>query len=48
VCALCGLVGVADMTEILIGKLQQPFLQQFLPTSLLGVSAAIRAENCGG
>jgi hypothetical protein len=36
------------MIEILIGKIQWPFLAQFLPASLLGVFAATRAENSGG
>jgi hypothetical protein len=33
------------MSEILTGKIQRPFLGQFLPASLLDVSAATRAEN---
>jgi hypothetical protein len=33
---------------ILIGKIQRPLLSQFLSASLLGVSAATRAENSGG
>jgi hypothetical protein len=33
------------MIEILIGKIQLLFLAQFLPASLLGASAATRAEN---
>jgi hypothetical protein len=33
------------MTEILIHKFQRQFLAQFLPASLLGVSAAVRAEK---
>jgi hypothetical protein len=37
-----------DMIETLIGKIQQPFLAKFLPTLLLGVSDAIKAENSGG
>jgi hypothetical protein len=36
------------MIEILTGKIQEPFLAQFLPASLLGVSAAPKAENSGG
>jgi hypothetical protein len=36
------------MIEILISKIQWPFFSQFLPATLLGVSAATRAENCGG
>jgi hypothetical protein len=35
------------MIEILIGKIQQPFLSQFLP-STLDVSSAITAENSDG
>jgi hypothetical protein len=31
-----------------IGKIQRPFLVLFLPTSLLGVCTATRAENCDG
>jgi hypothetical protein len=33
--------------DILVGKIQQPFLVQFLPALLLGVSAATRAVNSG-
>jgi hypothetical protein len=36
------------MIEILIDKIQRPFLVQFLPASLLDVSATITAENSGG
>jgi hypothetical protein len=36
------------MIEILIGKIQRPFLAKFLPVSLLGFSAATTAEICGG
>jgi hypothetical protein len=36
------------MKEILIGKIQWPFLAQFLPTSLLDVPAVTRAQNSGG
>jgi hypothetical protein len=35
------------MTKKLIGKIQHPFLARFLPTSLLGVSAATSAQNSG-
>jgi hypothetical protein len=35
------------MIEIMTGKSQWPFLASFLPASLLGVSAASRAENSG-
>jgi hypothetical protein len=31
-----------------IGKIQRPFLAQFLPGSLLDVSAATKADNSGG
>jgi hypothetical protein len=34
--------------EILMGKIQRPFLAQFLLASLLGVSAATREENSDG
>jgi hypothetical protein len=37
-----------DMIEILIGKIQLPFLTQILPILLLGVSAATTTENAGG
>jgi hypothetical protein len=33
------------MTEILIGKIQWPFLAEFLSDSLLGVSATSSAEK---
>jgi hypothetical protein len=36
------------MMEILIGKIQLTFLAKFTPALLLGVSAATRAEECGG
>jgi hypothetical protein len=36
------------MIEILIDKLQRPFLAQFLFASLLGASAALRAEKSSG
>jgi hypothetical protein len=36
------------MTEILIGKIQWPFLVQSLRAMLIGVSAVIRAEKPGG
>jgi hypothetical protein len=37
------------MTDgLLLGKIQRPFLVQFLPASLLGVSTTTRAENSGG
>jgi hypothetical protein len=36
------------MIGILIGKIQWPFLAQFLLTLLLGVYAATIAANCGG
>jgi hypothetical protein len=36
------------MIEILIGKIQWPFLIQFLPALLVDVSDATRAENPGG
>jgi hypothetical protein len=36
------------MVEILIGKIQRPFLAQFLTASLLGVSAATRADSFVG
>jgi hypothetical protein len=32
----------------LIGKIEWPFLVQFLPASLQGVSATTRTENCCG
>jgi hypothetical protein len=35
------------MIKILLAKIRPPFLFQFLPASLLGASAAARAENCG-
>jgi hypothetical protein len=35
------------MIQILIDKIQGTFLVKFLPASLLGVSAAKRAENSG-
>jgi hypothetical protein len=35
------------MTEILIYKIQRPFLAQFLFASLLGVSAKTRTKNSG-
>jgi hypothetical protein len=34
--------------ELLIGKIHRQFLAQFLPASLLGISAATRAENSDG
>jgi hypothetical protein len=34
--------------EILIGKIQRPLLSIFLPFSLLGASAATRANKSGG
>jgi hypothetical protein len=37
-----------DMIAILIGKIKQPFLAQFLPASLLGVSDETRVEKSGG
>jgi hypothetical protein len=36
------------MTQILTAKIQRLSLAQFLPASLLGVSAAIEADNSGG
>jgi hypothetical protein len=37
------------MIEILIGKIQQPFLTQYLAASLLGMPAKPQqAENSGG
>jgi hypothetical protein len=36
------------MIETQIGKIQRPFLTQFLLASLLGVSAATGTENSGG
>jgi hypothetical protein len=36
------------MIEIIIGKIQQPFLAQFLLASVIGVSAATASENSGG
>jgi hypothetical protein len=37
----------SGMLEILIGKILLPFFAQFLPASLLGVSAATEAKNTG-
>jgi hypothetical protein len=31
-----------------MGKIQRPFLAQFLPATLIGVSVATREENSGG
>jgi hypothetical protein len=36
------------MIEILKGKIQRPFLAQFLPSLLFGVSAATRATLVDG
>jgi hypothetical protein len=37
-----------DMTEILIDKIQWPFLAQFPPALLLSVSSETKAEKSGG
>jgi hypothetical protein len=36
------------MYDTMLGKIKLPLLLQFLPASLIGVSAATRSDNSGG